>query len=163
MRRTLGTLLILLVTLLAGCGGETDEPRAEDTSPTGPTSSAATTGPVEHTLVAILSETNAGGEVAPAPVALDTGTAVDEFVQGFDSERFGDKIRTAVAGTDVPTGRVLVGAVVAIGCEVPSDVAVQRTADGLSVTAVKSGKSPMECFAPVTSVALLLVEAEAAG
>ena len=69
------------------------------------------------------------------------------------------EIRTWVAKTDVPSGRQLVAAVVAIGCQVPVDVEVTHTSRGVLVEGVASGKSPEECFAAMTSVALVLVTA----
>ena len=72
-----------------------------------------------------------------------------------------DKIKAAVVKADVPEGQALVGTVVAIGCDVPPGVSVDWNGTGLEVTALKVKKPTKECFAPVTTVALLTVDADA--
>jgi len=51
-----------------------------------------------------------------------------------------------------------VGAVVALGCEVPVQVSVTRVGGRLAVQPVPTGSSPLECFVAMTSVALVLVD-----
>jgi hypothetical protein len=60
----------------------------------------------------------------------------------------------------VPSGQTLLGAVVAIGCDVPPGVTVQHADGGLAITALKVEKPREECFAPVTTVALVAVDAD---
>ena len=115
---------------------------------------------MDFTEVVLASETNAGGEVSPRPTVLDSPAAVEDFASGLEG-RLADEIRSAAVDADVPDGQVLVGAVVALGCDVPPGVGVTRTPEGIEVTALKVAKPKQECFAPVTSVSLLTVDADA--
>jgi len=147
MRRLLGTLIVLLL-LAAGttaCGSDSGD-AADDASPS-----------VEPVTVAILSRTAAGGEVSPRAVPLPDAAAVGRFAEQFEDPAFGREIAARVAATEVPEGRELVGAVVAIGCDVPESVTVTPLADGVSIVADKVTSPMLECFAAVTSVALVLV------
>ena len=56
---------------------------------------------------------------------------------------------------------MLLGSVVSVGCDVPPGVDVHRTGGGLAITAQKVAAPTKECFAPVTTVALVLVDAAA--
>ncbi|MBB6627125.1 hypothetical protein H5V45_07305 [Nocardioides sp. KIGAM211] len=174
MRRTLGPLLlttVLATGLLAGCGADSAE-EASDPAPTAPTASTGTTaspapddrqspgglGTVEATTVDIVSATSAGGEPGGPATVLDGDAAVSTFTQQFTSPELARKVAAAADGAEVPAGQVLVASVVAVGCDVPSDVSVQRTDEGLTVTALKVATPRQECFAPVTSVALVAVD-----
>jgi hypothetical protein len=158
MRRLLGLLIVLLL-LAAGttsCGSDSGD-AADDASgsptPTAPPSDP----PVDPVTVAILSRTAAGGEVSPRAVPLPDAAAVARFAEQFVDPAFGREIAARVRATDVPSGRRLMGAVVAIGCDVPDSVTVTVTADGVSIVADKAASPVPECFAAVTSVALVLV------
>ena len=173
MNRFLGTLLALLVLLFAaGCGDETGEDtRADDPSASGqesPGDSPTETDPgpagegaVDFTEILLASETNAGGEVSTRPTVLDSPAAIEDFAAGLEGS-LADKVSAAAVDAEVPEGRVLVGAVVALGCDVPPGVGVERTEAGLDITALKVAKPKQECFAPATSVVLLTVAADAA-
>ena len=172
MKRSLGTLSALLVLVLAaGCGDDTSEDtRADDPasssssstpSPGGSESDAPAGTPVDFTEVALLSETNAGGEVSQQPTLLDSPAAVTSFAGTLEGRTMDDKIKAAVVKADVPEGQALVGTVVAIGCDVPPGVSVDWNGTGLDVTAQKVEEPTKECFAPVTTVALLVVDADA--
>jgi len=165
MKRLLGTLLALLL-LAAGCGDDTgdgtgDDTSAENTASTGNGPEPVGGGAVDFTEVALLSATNAGGEVSTEPTALDSKAAVSEFAASLEGRTLPAEIRAAAAEADVTDARALVGSVVAIGCDVPPGVGVHRTAAGLEVTALKVKEPHKECFAPVTTVVLLLVDADA--
>lgn len=172
MNRFLGTVLALLLLIAAaGCGDDGGEDtRADDPSASGAESpadepTATDTGPagegdVDFTEVGLLSETNAGGEVSRRPTVLDSPAAIEDFAAGVEGS-LADEIASAAADAEVPEGQVLVGTVVALGCDVPPGVRVTRTPDGIEVTALKVATPKQECFAPVTSVSLLTVDADA--
>jgi hypothetical protein len=175
MKRSLGTLSALFVLqLAAGCGDDATDTRADDpsssSSPSSPSSTPSPGGsesdapagtPVDFTEVALLSETNAGGEVSQQPTLLDSPAAVTSFAGTLDGRTMAARIKAAVVKADVPEGRAVVGTVVAIGCDVPPGVSVDWNGTGLDVTALKVKKPTQECFAPVTTVALLTVPAAA--
>ncbi|WP_167880438.1 hypothetical protein [Nocardioides guangzhouensis] len=170
--RTLGsqigpslTALLLSILLLAGCGDDSGGTAAGDrTASDGQTSrrsDPAPVGSVPFTEVGLPHATAAGGTVDPTAVPLDSDAAVQDFTAAFDGGELAGDVQDQVAATDVPEGEALVGAVVAIGCDVPPGVAVHRTGDGLEVTALAVKSATVECFAPVTTVALVLVDDDA--
>ncbi|MCW2764825.1 MAG: hypothetical protein JWO11_784 [Nocardioides sp.] len=156
MRRLLGTLLVLLV-LVAGVGACSDaSPDAVDNPST---TAAPSDPPAEPTEVAILSQTAAGGTVSTRAVPLPDAAAVARFTRQFEKPLLGNQVAAKVRATEVPGGQVLVGAVIAIGCDVPPGVTVSDLGDGLAIVPDKVASPMQECFAPVTSVALVLVDA----
>ena len=185
MRRLLGSALptLLLVTVLAsGCGDEeagtaTDDdstPTAsssptesgtptEDATPTeaGTPTKDAGDDEVDFELVQMITETAAGGAMSEVAVPLGDDTAVQEFNAQFETDALPTRVHNAVAKTDVPEGMLLYGAVVAIGCDVPTDVHVVAGESGLVITGAKVPSPQIECFAPMTTVALVLVPASA--
>lgn len=138
MRRTLGTIALLLA--LAGCGASEPDPDARDPDPS------------DVTQVALLSATSAGGEVTSVPTVLADAAAVREYAAQFRGEELEREIIDTASETDVPEGQQLAAAVVAVGCEVPTEVT--GTSGDLHAVLPSSTK---ECFAPVTTVALVLV------
>lgn len=175
--RLLGLLGLLLTgCLLVGCGG--DERTASDAGPATtsasasapvpspglptPTESGSASTPAPET-TRILSETAAGGTTSTAGVELVDDAAVTLFTEQFTSSRLSDKVRRAVASTDVAAGQRLYGAVIAVGCDVPKEVVVSLNGSsgsggsGVEITAIKVSTPRLECFAPVTSVALVLL------
>lgn len=168
MRRTLGTLLLILLlsTSVAACGDES----ADDTA-TGPTTTARTSASepgeptnrpgqgeaIAFTRVALVSGTAAGGAVSERAVALGDAGALGDFTEQFTSDSFGSEVAAKAAGAAVPDGQALIGAVVSIGCDVPPGVSVTDPGDGLAIVPMKVVDPLQECFAPVTTVALVLV------
>ncbi|MFC7492828.1 MULTISPECIES: hypothetical protein [unclassified Nocardioides] len=142
MRRTLGTLALALLLTTAGCGDDTD----------------ATTPVTEVAEVAVLTATSAGGQVTTRPTLLPDERAVREYVEVFRNDRLQREIVQAAQEAEVPDDRQLAAAVVAIGCEVPTRVTGSATGDQLTVNAVLPSPTK-QCFAPITSVALVLVPA----
>jgi hypothetical protein len=176
MRRTFGTLLLtaaLATAALAGCADDGGDTRAEDAasgtasaSPSdlpsaAPSRAPSTPGAVDFTEVALLSETAAGGEVEHRATVLDDASAVNGFAAQFETGAMSDELTTAVREADVAEGQELAAAVVSIGCDVPPGVTVQKLEGGVAILPLKV-KSPLkECFAPVTTVALVAVDESA--
>jgi hypothetical protein len=168
MKVLLGSVATCLV-LLAGCADDSSD-TADD--PAGPTSSASQTeaqteepsrSPTERGVdfeeVAIISQTAAGGEVDPAAVRLDDQAARETFLMQFQNPAFGSRIDEQIQATTVPEGHVLLGATVSIGCDVPPGVHVTAEGDGWLIYPQKVVSPLQECFAPVTTVALVTVPA----
>ena len=161
MRLVLGTLLALAL-LLTGCGsggggdgGDGSADRADDGTPTD--AGSPTPGPVEFTLVAMVSESAVGGTVSAEAAVLDSEAAVDEFAAQFEDQRMGESLKAEIAGADVPEGQTVAGAVVAVACDAPEQVFVEHTDRGLAITGSKV-VTDKQCLVPVTSVALVAVE-----
>ena len=157
MKRLLGPVLLAVV-LLAGCGDSTSDSASDAASQ--PSSTTASDEPTESAApqtIAIVSQTAAGGEVDLNAVPVDDDAALQEFTAQFNKAGLEEKI--AIAGATVPEGYTVMGAVVAIGCDVPPDVSVEQGPDGWVVTPHKVPSPLQECFAPVTSVAIVAVPA----
>ncbi len=172
MHRLLGSVLpaLLLATVLAACGDETAEDPA-GSEPTVTTSSPGGTGGVDEPegsegpgavdfdLVDAITVTAAGGEISEVAVPLPDEGSVDEFVSQFESGDMAQQVRDAVAGADVPEGQAVYAAVVAIGCDAPTDIAVTDSDAGLVIGALKVPSPLPECFAPMTTVAVVVAAA----
>jgi hypothetical protein len=176
MKRLLGTAValsaLLLVLLLAGCGGDSSSDVASD--PAGgsstPSSAAPTSAPptdtpkptggaVDYTQIALVSQTAAGGTVSLQAVPLDDSDAMATFVGQFQQPGFGERIARKVAAATIPEGQQLVGAVVSIGCDVPPGVTVSGDPGAWTITPEKVASPLQECLAPVTTVAVVAVPA----
>jgi ABC-type glycerol-3-phosphate transport system substrate-binding protein len=157
MRRFLGSLalLSLLTAGLAACGNDTNDSATDPDT----TSTSNPEPPAHSSTVAILSMTAAGGKVSMTPVPLPDEKAVRSFSAQFTQPALGRKIAATVADTDVPEGQALAAAVVAVSCDVPPSVTITETDDGVVVTADEVPSPLPECFASVTSVAVILVDA----
>ena len=182
MRRLLGSALpaALLLAALVACGDETasDSPEAD---PSVTVSSPGGTGGVDGTgdegepgdsgdpgdpgdavafdLVDTITVTAAGGAVSEVAVPLTDAAALEDFLAQFESPDLTAQIQDAVAGADVAEGKELYAAVVAIGCDSPTDVTVTASDAGLVITARKVPSPMLECFAPMTTVALVVAAA----
>ena len=158
MRRALGSLLLtaLLAAGAAGCGDTTDTAADHGSADGTPTSAAPASGPPET--VAVLSQSNAGGRVDTTATVLDGPAAVAAFADRFRDGPLAGRIKKAVARADVPSGRLLVASVVALGCDAPRTVEVQKGPDGLKLTAQPVRSPRQECFVPVTTVAVVSVD-----
>jgi hypothetical protein len=168
MRRFLGSVLPAVVLAgalagtLAGCGGDQTGTVTDDPAPTVSSSATSGTGDeVEFELVDMITETAAGGAAAEAAVPLSDDLAVQQFTSQFETDTMTTRIQDAVDKTDVPADMLLYGAVVAIGCDSPTDVNVTSSDQGLAITAQEVPSPMPECFAPMTTVALVLVPASA--
>ncbi|MFC4783527.1 hypothetical protein ACT8ZV_03575 [Nocardioides sp. MAHUQ-72] len=168
MRRTLGPLLLSLVLasgLLAGCGDDGSGTATDDGSPSASESPSESGSPigngtVDFTQVALISQSGAGGRASQRPTVLDDEAAVGAFARQFRTDAVGNRIEQAIAKADVPDDQTVLGAVVAVGCDVPPGVTVHRMGDGLAVTAMKVRKPLPECLVAVTTVALVAVDSD---
>ncbi len=172
MRRVLGSVLptLLVVALVAsGCGDEEPGSVSDESTPTAsgspsesdPPAEDPPGGEVEFELVETITETAAGGAMSEAAVPLSDDTAVQEFNAQFETDTLPTRVQNVVNKTEVPDDMVLYGAVVAIGCDSPTDVSVVAGDSGLVIIADKVPSPMIECFAPMTTVALVLVPASA--
>jgi hypothetical protein len=169
MRLLLGTTAAVLALTLAGCaddGSDTaSDPSGQESSTAGPTPTEPTpteptpTETVDSQTIAIVSETAAGGAVDLHAVPVGDAAARQEFTAQFERGSLDQKIADAVAAATIPEGYTVMAAVVAIGCDVPPDVTVTHE-DGVWVLTPHKVPSPLqECFAAVTSVAVVAVPA----
>jgi hypothetical protein len=156
----------LLAALLAGCGDATSDaasdPAPGRTEPTATTSSMPTVDPskgLEAQTIAIVSQTAVGGHVDLDAVPLADEGAQAAFAAQFNRPGMERKVAKAVAAATVPEGYTVMGAVVMVGCDVPPGVLVTQGPDGWVVTPEPVVSPLQECFAPVTSVAIVAVPA----
>ncbi len=145
MRRILGTLLLLLA--LTACGSDAQDSAGDAPDPG--------VGPAV-TQVALLTGTSAGGEVTTEPTVLADEAAVQEYADQFRNDELGGEIVETAAKTEVPDGQQLAAAVVAVGCEVPTRVVGTGTDEDVALHAVLPSPTK-ECFAPITTVAVVLL------
>ncbi len=165
MRRVLGSVLpaLLLASLLGACSDDEAGTVTEDPAPTASsTPTKGSTGEaVPFELVKMITETGAAGRVDSFGAPLGDDVAVQQFISQFKTEAMATQVQEAVQSTQVPNDKLLYGAVVALGCDAPTDVEVISTGSGLQITAVKVPSPQIECFAAMTTVALVLVTASA--
>jgi len=169
-RHLLGTAATALVLVLAGCGDTASEVADAPTDPTAsptatasptdsPSSSPGSQGAVDFQEIALLSQTAAGGQADPNAVRLDSPAQRKAFLEQFEHPGFGTRIEHAITAATVPEGHVLLGAVVSIGCDVPPGVTVTGGPDGWLIYPQEVASPLPECFAPVTTVAVVSVPA----
>ena len=167
MKRYLGYVVVLAaLAVLTGCGEESTD-RADDSAtqseqdrPTDePTDEPADAG--DPVVVDIVS----GSAVGRAPVA-ETATVIsgdamlDRYLRQFDSPSFLADLNAAIAAAEPEEGRVLGLAVIEISCDEPPSAEVTQEGAKFFVTAGKVVNPHQECFAPVTSVAVLDLPAQ---
>ena len=80
------------------------------------------------------------------------------LTRDFRTPQLGEKIRSVVQRIRIAEGQALYGAVIAVGCDVPPSASVEVTEGKVVITAGKVTNPLPECFAPVTSVAIAVVE-----
>lgn len=139
--------LLLLGGLMAlvGCG-------EDDGGSTEPSPDAS-----EAELVQMLVLTSAGGEVSPTAYYVDDREAMDAYAKTFeDRDDVTAAVQQAVKDAGDTEGR-LAAATVAIGCDVPADVSVTEGDNGPEVHPDKIADPKQECFAPMTSIAIVEV------
>ena len=168
MRRTLRTTLApallavgLTAGLLTGCGTDdaTGSDPAASPTPTSTPTSTQTDGdaaePVDYDVVALPSMTAAGGRTSSMLTPVSTPDELDTFVSQLRLEEFADQVRTEA--TEATYDGSLWAAIVSVGCDVPPGVFVEEGEAGYLVTPMKVVDPLEECFAPVTTVALVAI------
>jgi hypothetical protein len=163
MRHTLGILVATTALLLTAACGD-DGPDTASDQPTEPEKSQPTQTPTQKPtqsseVVAILSSSAAGGHASKAAVDVGTSAGIDRLVANLRGNALANQVRAKVAATDIPAGQRLMGAVVSVGCDVPTGVSVTGGAGGVHLQPMFTGERLPECLVPVTSIALVLVEA----
>jgi hypothetical protein len=173
MRRLLGTLLLIPVLAagaLSACGNDTGDTDGADSSiedSSTPTDTPTTDSPTTDTptdpgsgadVVEIVSETAAGGQTGDAAVRVDRPAGLARLTRDFRTPLLTDKISSVVERIRLAEGQGLYGAVIAVGCDVPPSASVEVTDGEVVITAGKIVKPMPECFAPVTSVAIAVVD-----
>ncbi|CUR58972.1 exported hypothetical protein [metagenome] len=161
MRHTLGILVATAGLLLAAaCGADRASDVGEDPgTPASSTSADPSDQPAPgSSLVDIVSQTAAGGDVDRTAIDLGTPQGVADLVDPV-SGGLDQQVRDLVAATDVPEGQRLMGAVVNVGCDVPSDVVIRVDGSQVLLEPVFTGERLPECLAAVTSIAVVLVAA----
>jgi hypothetical protein len=153
IRRALGVLALLGAVVLGGCGDDESGGEADDEP----------RGEIAFELAQMVTETAVGGMVSPGAVALGDESAVSQFAAQFDDDRMGTTLLQVFDELQVPDDKAAYAAVVAIGCEVPPNVVVTSTDTGILIEPTKSTGKPAECFAPMTSVAIVLVDESVVG
>jgi hypothetical protein len=145
MTRLLGALVGIL--LLAACG---------DGSSPGDPPATPTSQPDSGVVVSdrLVSQTAGGGAVADRARPLPDAAAVDAFTRDL-RPGLAAKVRAAAAGLPVASGQLLYGQIVAVGCDVPPGVTVEP--DPVVAHADPVASPRPECFAPITTVALVVV------
>ncbi len=167
MRRLLGPCLAAVLLLLAGCGDTTSDAASDPADPSSSSTTPASDPSVtvdpddglEPVTLAIVSQTAVGGHVDLDAVPIDDEAARQEFAAQFRRPSMGAKIAQAVASGSVPEGYTVMGAVVAIGCDVPPGVTVTQSPDGWVITPDPVPSPLQECLAAVTTVAVVAVPA----
>ena len=154
MGRRLLLALAAAVLLLAGCGDERGSTSPPTPSPDAPTTTVPGPGWSE---IAIVTGTAAGGTVSTTPVPVDTQEALDAFVAQFERSDLADQVVGAVSGASIPDGWVPAAAVIAVGCDIPPGVVVDDR-EGFTIHAEQVNQTMQECFAPMTSVAVIAVD-----
>ena len=167
MRHALGILVAATAVLLtAGCGADspdsaTDQPTdTQSNQPTDQPTGEPTGKPSQSfDVVAILSSSAAGGSTSKAAVDVGISAGVNRLVASLRGNALANQVRAKVAATEIPAGKRLMGAVVSVGCDVPTGVSVTGGPGGAHLQPIFTGERLPECLVAVTSIALVLVEA----
>jgi len=143
--------VVLLLLLLAACGSE-GAPDSASGAPSGsPTPMSV------PTVVGVHHATAAGGPASGPTYDVGSAEGMNTLL-GDVRDPLRAQVSRAIAATVVPEGQRLLGGVVAVACAAPASATLVELADGgIGLAPVWEEKPPQECFAPVTSIALVLV------
>lgn len=156
MERFLGPLVILTALVaLAGCSDDPDE-RAEDRAedPAGNPTTIEAADPTAR-VVDIVSEVAADGNVTETATIIESDAMLVRYLNQFRSPVLVDELTAVVESVVLAEGRVIGLAVIEISCDEPPSAEVVEDGGEFVVTAGKVVNPHPECFAPVTSVAVL--------
>ena len=145
MKRELGALV--LVAALTGCSGDSDD-TAEDRATRSPVSG-------DPEVVAIVGGVAAAGDASRTVTVLDSDRALDQYLEQFRSPEFAADVRAAVETNPPADGRVLGAAVLEVSCDIPPSATVTEQDGQYVVTPGKVVSPHPECYAAVTSVAVV--------
>jgi hypothetical protein len=102
-----------------------------------------------------VSEVAAGGEVAETATIIESDGELVRYLDQFRSPVLVDELTAVVQAADPAEGRVVGLAVIEISCNEPPSAEVVEDGGEYVVTAGKVVSPHPECYAPVTSVAVL--------
>ena len=156
--RPLGALLhlpaaVLLAASLGACGGEAADERADDSVGQG----AGAPVVLRERLV---TATDAGEGPDEVAVPVGDDAALAGFTADF-TERFASDVVEAAAALEVEGDEELAAQVVSIGCDEPTSVEARRTPAGVVLEPGPLPSPGRQCFAPMTTVAVVVLEAGA--
>lgn len=110
---------------------------------------------VAHRTLAIASGTAIGGEPERAATGIGSRAAMRKFARRHDVEEL--KADLVAAFGRAKAGEAVWAAVVSVGCDVPPGVEVSGTAEQVYLDPQPVEEPLPECFAPVTSAAVVAV------
>ncbi|RHW27195.1 hypothetical protein D0Z08_11080 [Nocardioides immobilis] len=154
MRRLVGSLFVLTaLTALTACGEEPDD-RADDPATQGRTTQGQTDS-ADPQVVDIVSGSAVDGDVAATATVIQDDQDLERYLRQFDSSPFVGDLTDAIDAHPLADDRVLGLAVIEISCDEPPSATVTTDGEAFVVTPGKVVNPHQECFAPVTSVAVL--------
>jgi hypothetical protein len=169
MRRSLGTLTAAVITglalaLTAGCGSTSSIAADPGSNPSGPAHDPAgnpTYPPGDISgarVLPLVSLTGGGGRVQPLASPLNTPGQVAAFNRQFRAPAMRYRIRGAISRELRVPDHLIVGQVVAVGCDRPPGVDVMADQSGQVQLVPHEVASPLqECLAAVTTVAIAVL------
>lgn len=132
-------------------------------SPTDGKSGLIGGGRVPFDVVAVLSQTGAGmsREAGTSDVALAVGNSagLDRLLAGVGKD-LAARVRTAASHAHVGPTDALIGQTIGYGCHRNTVLGVFQKVDGLVITGSSTQDANEECYAPVTTIALVTVDAD---
>lgn len=157
--RPLGALLylpaaVLLAASLAACGGEAADERTDDSVGEGGAGAPV----VLRERLVTATDAGEGPDEVAVPVGDDAALA--GFTAGL-TERFASDVVEAAAALEVEGDEELAAQVVSIGCDEPTSVEARRTPAGVVLEPGPLPSPGRQCFAPMTTVAVVVLEAGA--
>jgi hypothetical protein len=111
MRLLLGSFLLALALVAAGCGDEEPGAVSDEPAPTPTSQPSKTSEPggeaVDFELVEAITDTAAGGAVSEVAVPLTDDQAVAQFVSQFENDTLPTKVADAVRRAGLPEDQLL--------------------------------------------------------